>query len=354
MKSIQKLFFLTILFFLISFGIRAQGSLTANAGPTAYTCPGSSAVLGGTPSASGGKVPYTYSWSPASGLSSTQAANPSATITTPTSYTLTVTDSAGTTASSTVYVTFLPIASAHAGPGITFCEGKSGVLGANNPAAGNGLTYTWTPTTALDDPSAASPVASPTVTTTYTVTISESPCQSVTEQVTVTVHQPPPVKAGPWVVINQGEKITLHGTGASVYSWSPSNTITYNGTANPDAQPTQTTLYTVSATDQYGCVNYDTVTVFVRQDAEVVIYNTFSPNGDGNNDLWYIGNIEKFPDCKLDIYNRYGKIVYTKIGYANDWDGTNFGEKLPVATYYYVLDLKNGSKAYRGSITIIR
>jgi gliding motility-associated-like protein len=354
MRSIHKLFFLAILFSLISFGIRAQGALTANAGGILYTCPGSSVVLGATPTASGGKIPYTYSWSPASGLSSTQAANPSATITAATNYTLVVTDSAGTKATATVFVNFLPIEYAHAGANISFCLGKSGVLGANNPAPGNGLSYTWTPSTGLDNPSAASPVASPTVTTTYTVTVSESPCQTRSEQVTVVVHQPPPVKAGPWAVIHLGETVTLHGTGATVYSWSPANTITYNGTANPDAQPSQTTLYTVSAHDQYGCVNYDTMTVFVLYDVEVVLYNTFSPNGDGNNDVWYIGNIENFPDCKLDIYNRYGKLVYTKIGYANDWDGTNFGEKLPVATYYFVLDLKNGSKAYRGSITIIR
>ncbi len=78
----------------------------------------------------------------------------------------------------------------------------------------------------------------------------------------------------------------------------------------------------------------------------LVVYNEFSPNNDGANDIFHIDCIENFPDNKLDVYNRYGSLVYSKRHYANDWDGTanvsgviNKDDKLPAGTYYYVLDI---------------
>ncbi len=82
----------------------------------------------------------------------------------------------------------------------------------------------------------------------------------------------------------------------------------------------------------------------------------FSPNGDGRNDVWHVGDIERFPKASLRIFNRWGDLVYRAQPYANDWDGTwNNGKELPVATYYYVIDLnEEGRKPVTGSITIIR
>ncbi|WP_222983059.1 gliding motility-associated C-terminal domain-containing protein [Flagellimonas meishanensis] len=82
----------------------------------------------------------------------------------------------------------------------------------------------------------------------------------------------------------------------------------------------------------------------------LVIYNEFSPNGDGVNDFFKIDCISRYPNNVLQVYNRWGNIVFEKRGYGNDWDGiTNGraaiqkGELLPVGTYYYVLDLGDGS-----------
>uniref|UniRef100_UPI0030C8346A T9SS type B sorting domain-containing protein n=1 Tax=Yeosuana marina TaxID=1565536 RepID=UPI0030C8346A len=93
----------------------------------------------------------------------------------------------------------------------------------------------------------------------------------------------------------------------------------------------------------------------------LIFNNEFSPNGDGVNDYFVIGCIENYPNNKLEVYNRWGNIVYKKQGYRNDWDGTSNGrvtinesEKLPVGTYYYVLDLGDGSKPKVGWIYINR
>ena len=93
----------------------------------------------------------------------------------------------------------------------------------------------------------------------------------------------------------------------------------------------------------------------------LTIYNEFSPNGDGVNETFVIDCLERFPDNKLEVYNRWGNIVYSKKGYLNDWGGTSNGravinqsDNLPVGTYYYVLDLSDGSEPRVGWLYINR
>jgi gliding motility-associated-like protein len=93
----------------------------------------------------------------------------------------------------------------------------------------------------------------------------------------------------------------------------------------------------------------------------LLIFNEFSPNGDGVNDTLIINCIENFPNNKLEVYNRWGNLVYEKRSYNNDWDGTSNGrvtvnanEKLPPGTYYYVLDFGDGSKPKVGWLYINR
>ncbi|MEX0313515.1 MAG: gliding motility-associated C-terminal domain-containing protein [Allomuricauda sp.] len=82
----------------------------------------------------------------------------------------------------------------------------------------------------------------------------------------------------------------------------------------------------------------------------LTVYNEFSPNGDGVNDLFKIDCISRYPNNVLKVYNRWGNIVYERRSYNNDWDGSSNGraivqqgDQLPVGTYYYVLDLGDGS-----------
>jgi gliding motility-associated-like protein len=85
-----------------------------------------------------------------------------------------------------------------------------------------------------------------------------------------------------------------------------------------------------------------------------VIPNTFTPNGDGVNDTWNIANLPFYPNCLLSVYNRYGAMLFQSKGYGKAWDGTYKGASLPVATYYYIIDLGDGSAKLNGSILIIR
>ncbi len=100
------------------------------------------------------------------------------------------------------------------------------------------------------------------------------------------------------------------------------------------------------------CTDSDFVFVNVRR--PVTIPNGFTPNGDDKNETWVIKNIEDYPECKIQIFNRWGTVVRTFYGYDNLWDGTLEGNPLPTATYYYVVDLNFRDFKYAGSVAIIR
>ncbi len=93
----------------------------------------------------------------------------------------------------------------------------------------------------------------------------------------------------------------------------------------------------------------------------LVVYNEFSPNGDGANDTFRIDCIEVYPNNKLEIYNRYGRLVFSQRGYNNDWSGTSNvsgvvggNEQLPPGTYYYVLDIGEDGIVKTGWVSFIR
>ena len=92
------------------------------------------------------------------------------------------------------------------------------------------------------------------------------------------------------------------------------------------------------------------VTPDITQSECLTIYNSFSPNGDGTNEVFYIECIEQYPNNYLQIFNRWGTKVFDMKGYDNTWRGDSTGRatmgverKLPVGTYYYTLDSGDGS-----------
>lgn len=87
---------------------------------------------------------------------------------------------------------------------------------------------------------------------------------------------------------------------------------------------------------------------------ELVIYNTFTPDDNGQNDTWQIDNIDQFPNNEVKVFNRWGGLVYEASPYVNDWDGTIGGEKLPITAYYYIVKAGDDTPAYTGTVNITR
>jgi gliding motility-associated-like protein len=117
---------------------------------------------------------------------------------------------------------------------------------------------------------------------------------------------------------------------------------------------TETDVY-LRVTNMGGrCPAIDSVTI--KAEYNINIPNVFSPNGDGVHDRWDILNISTFyPNAEVEVYNKWGSRVFKSApGYPNPWDGTRNGQQMPVATYYYVIDLKNGRKPFVSSVTILK
>jgi len=86
--------------------------------------------------------------------------------------------------------------------------------------------------------------------------------------------------------------------------------------------------------------------------SDLAFPNVITPNGDGKNERFIIGGLEKYPGSGLYIYNRWGGMVYQSKDYRNDWNGSDLNE----STYYYILEVKkpDGIKKYKGWVTIVR
>ena len=186
------------------------------------------------------------------------------------------------------------------------------------------------------------------------------------ENCTETLVSPPlpinvvsfPVDAGPDFEIVAGESVQLEGfTTESDYEWSPPLFMNNPNILNPIVNPTQTTIYYLSANNGV-CTITDYMEVRVISALEIP--NTFSPNGDGVNDTWEIPGIELYPDCYIQVFDRWGQLVFQTNGYpaSKRWDGTRNGNGRPLApsSYYYVINLRTEDfpEPIKGFVSIVR
>ncbi len=164
------------------------------------------------------------------------------------------------------------------------------------------------------------------------------------------------VDAGEDKLIELGESVVLDGSGTSSPVWTPETFLSSTETFTPTSTPMETTTYFLSVTNE-NCVLTDEMIVKIKE--LITIPSGFTPNNDNVNDIWEIVNISQYPNNSVVVYDRAGQVVFKKVGYNiinNHWDGTNDGKELPVSTYFYVIDLRNGSddSIFKGAVTIIR
>lgn len=154
--------------------------------------------------------------------------------------------------------------------------------------------------------------------------------------------------------ISLGYDVPLWVTGAESYEWSPSTYLDDPFSSNPTSTPNETIIYTVTGTSTFGCQSTTSVTITVEPDYTFEPSNIITPNDNGQNDKWYVKNLELYDDCDIVIVNRWGNEVFSSRGYSTPWDGTYEGEPLPEATYYYIVKCDGTDKIYKGPITLLR
>lgn len=277
-------------------------------------------VLSPTVSNTGG--PYTYTWSPATGLNDSTLLYPCASSNITTTYSFVATDQStgcrsdmgglDSSAMVTVHVVQSPIA--EAGNSIDLCTGDSIQLNGTGLGAGPSYTYQWSPTSGMSNPNIGNPVVSPVITTLYTLSVESNGCSGVTDTMRVRVRGLPEANAGNDVQICLGESTQLNGTagggdGSSAYTftWSNGNSLSDPQISNPVATPDATTTYFLTAYNEWGCESPpDSVAVFLHptpiaeagDSAFVCLGNDFQFQGS-----YYYGQTDTVTNTSLIYYN---------------------------------------------------
>ncbi|RYY20533.1 MAG: hypothetical protein EOO36_03085 [Cytophagaceae bacterium] len=331
----------------------------AVAGPTTI-CQGSSSTItvSGAPGAT-----YTVTGGPVSGTGSTFVLTPLAT----TIYTVTAASTTNTCAGAAqVTITVNPVATANAGRAVAICSGGTASLGAA-PVAGN--AYSWSPATGLSSATVANPIVTLTnltgTTTTQTYTLTTTTASGCTGTATVAVTVNPVVVAAAATAVTTLTDVAVPIGVAPVagfsYSWSPATGLSSPTVANPTVTlPNYTGIpltrtYTLTTTNAAtGCGGTSTVVVTVNPDLTFEVYNNvITANGDNMNDRLKVRNIRSFPNNKLEIYNRWGRQIYSTTNYDND---TNYWGTDPIVVagnYYYVFKQGDNTIA-KGWLEVIR
>ncbi|MCH2258833.1 MAG: proprotein convertase P-domain-containing protein, partial [Alteromonas sp.] len=256
-------------------------SIIADAGNDVSVCAGgTAATIGGSPTGSGSPG-LTYSWSPTTGLTNPNIANPSASPATTTTYTVTVTDAAGCQATDDVEVTVTP------GPTVSINPGNTTVcFGDDINLTASGMTsYTWSPATGLNVTAGATVNANPTTTQTYTVTGSEPGCPDDNESVTITVGPqiiPSFNATGNFCAGTNSVNFTNTGT-AGTHNWTFTSGTPGTGTGDPVngiTFPSNGSYNVTLTTTISGCSESVTQQVTINPDPTVIVSGTnISCNG---------------------------------------------------------------------------
>lgn len=230
-------------------------------------------------------------------------------------------------------------------------------------------TYVWAPQEyILSGGNTSTPIVNPPITTNFSVTVTDSyNCTTeltilVTKQTGTFITELDAWCANPRIFL--GESTLLESTNFTdniyTYNWTPTILVTTPTNHSTIATPVITTLFTVRVTDIFGCFKDDTVTIYVTEricdEPYVFVPNAFTPNGDGNNDVFCVRSLilEEFT---LKIYNRLGELLFETNNLTKSWDGTFKGDKCPAGVYDYFLEgVCNNQEQIlkKGNVTLIR
>lgn len=133
--------------------------------------------------------------------------------------------------------------------------------------------------------------------------------------------------------------------------------MTYDDRGNPSEILSGTrTIYVTLHDGQHASERYEKE-ITMETDVALDIPNTFTPNGDNANDTWKIRstNLSQLDEAIIRVYNKYGLLLYEAVGFENEWDGAANGQRLPVDTYYYTIDLRLSymKRTFKGIVTIL-
>ena len=307
--------------------------------PTVTASTTNSVICSGNSTTLNGGGASTYIWT--GGVTNGVAFNPTGT----TTYTVTGTSAIGctNTAVQTITVNTLPTLTINTP---TACMGASALFTASGASS-----YTWSPTTGLSSSTGSVVTGNPNSTTVYSVSGTNNGCIGTVTGTFMVVPLPSVgLTASSNTVLNM-ESVSITASGGGTYVWSTGET-----SATINLNPQQTTAYCATVTSAAGCKNSDCINITVMETSTIYVPNVFTPNGDGVNDVYFLmsTNITSF---NLNIFNRWGQLIFNSNQPSKGWDGTYGGKEVPDGVYIYIIDAKGiDDVIYKktGHVTVMR
>jgi len=185
----------------------------------------------------------------------------------------------------------------------------------------------------------------------YSVT-NDAGCTSSASR-SVIIAPPPRIQIPRQLTVLKGESVEIKTSlpdNAKV-QWLPETGLDNARALRPVATPARTTTYQLKIQTTEGCAMEQLVEIVV---IDLKIPNGFTPNADGQNDTWELEGIRNYPNCSVEIVNRWGNVVFKSEGYFAEWDGRYHDQPLPVGVYYYVVYLRESGYKLTGDVNIIR
>lgn len=306
----------------------------------------------------------TYSWEPQSTLSCTDCSNPMATPLEDQWYRVTGSNGAGENCerSKDVLVRVIQPHNTIVSKGDTLCLGEKYQI-----VASGADRYQWFPAAGLSATNIANPVARPQQTTTYRLIASDSlNCFRDTLLVPIVVYPPPTVRIlerNLTGMVGTRIRITTQSSEVTRWRWTPATGLSCVDCPEPEITISQSANYRVHVTNPGGCESSDEVKVEpICTGDGIFVPNTFSPNGDGRNDVFYPMGSGAASIKSFKIFNRWGEQVFERINIkANDpsagWDGTYKGKSLTPDVYVYLLVIlcyNNQTIDMKGNVTLLK
>ena len=240
-------------------------------------------------------------------------------------------------ASDTINIIYNPNPLINLGNDTTLCYGETLTLNAYQ----NNATYKWQDNS-TNSTFTVKPPYTPYV---FWVEVIVNNCIG-SDTIQIYTYPKPVVDLGTNTTLCPGQTVLLDASYPNaIYYWQ-------DGTIQPTFTATQTGIYIVKVTDTTTSCN-STSQIKLVCELEPEIPNVFTPNGDGYNDYFYIKYIEYW-NVEIQIFNRWGAIVYQNNTYKNNWDGKDVAD----GVYYYIIKATNNNsgikKDYKGSVTVLR
>ena len=181
-------------------------------------------------------------------------------------------------------------------------------------------------------------------------------CDSIYKEVSIIIFAKPTISFSNnniYVLVNHSLQLKPIATNSNFYQWIPTIYLDNPNIQSPICTPQKDTTYKLKVTNNNGCSDSNYVRVIVANSIDIP--NVFSPNGDNMNDTWDIKFINIYPQNKVQIFSRYGQLMFSSFqGNYKAWDGKLNGKYVPIGVYYYLIKLSPSLGLISGSLTILR